>query len=1738
MKQLLLKAFLIVFAVGLFTGSATASPKINLKNFPNAALQQQAAVFFQELKKQYAEKTNPSDLSDLQIICSQLKIREALANKHTYNWSKTDECLESLLTHGHDDYQTWLLYALSLQAYSPTSSLRVKTLYQQQFVFAATQAYSAAKTPHEKAVVLWLVGEVFADKQLKNRATKILAKSKIQEKLREAIATYPNILAPYEMTVKEKTATGQVCIKWTHPLNRHANNMKDFIEVTPNVKDLGVSVQGAEFCLQGLEFGKSYEITLKPGLPGIRDLKLQTTETLAAYIPDRQSMVAFREHGYVLPQKGPKILPLTTINVDKVKVQVFSVPNRNLSQALNSGKFLSQIDRWDRKKLKTQEAERLWQGTFEIVQKANYPVTTGLPLEQMLKSDLKPGLYVVQATQDEGEQERWNTPKATQWFVISDLGLSTITGPDGLHILVRSLQSATPRRGVVVSLVARNNRILQKQTTDRNGYARFEPSLIAGIGGNSPLFIQAVTSDASDFSLLNLNTSAHDMTDRGDKGRVLTKGPDAFLYAERDLYRPGEEVNVVALLRDQKGQAISNVPIVFKVKRPDGVEVLRKIVADEGAGAHKLKIPTSPTSRTGEWTILAYVDVNSAPIGRFEFKLNDFVPPQIEVKLKNDKKLLTPHSKMQLGVEASYLFGAPAQSLKVEGSLNLRQAKQPFTQWKAYCFGLEEKSWQSKRIALLKSKTDTNGKVQLNTELPSAPETTHILEVHAGVTVHEISGRPRTVKQSIPFWHQKFAIGIAPQFKDKVAPYRGMARFSVIAVNAKGILQNVPQAAYKLYRENVEYAWFKEGARWKYEAIVTDEVIAEGNIRLHAKKPASLKAQVKGGRYRLEVYDLDANVASSIRFRAGWGSDFTGKRPDKIDLTTDKKSYKPGDKVEVFVKPPYAGQLVIYTAGQRMHPVYTGAILKKGKAFTFPLPQNLANGAGTYLYATVFRPFDAKRKQKADRAIGLHWLDFDTSDAHLPIELIVPEKSHPNKTLESEVKLSGIKEPTYLTVIAVDDGVLQLTNFAPPDPLKYYFSQKALAYQIRDVYGQLINPDNTKPGSFRVGGDGGETISRSLAELPIKSTKIVSLFSGLVQADAQGMARVPLQIPEFAGRLKVMAVAWNKTQMGSVSKPIKVHDDVVVQVTVPRFLAKGDEADLMVQLLNQEGAPGAYKLKVDFAEAFAELESLNFEFELERKQQLQKPIQIKASQMGVGKLLLTLTAPDGQEIQRHFEIGIRHAAVPVTKKVNRYLQPGETTTFSIKPNMTNVHLQAGANPFFARFDLIQGLRDYPYRCLEQTTSRALAFLASLRLKSGAKQTRDRKAVQQAIRRIFSYQRIDGSFGMWSSYHNSELWLTAYSSDMLLQAKQQGFALPEVSFKAMIRWFKQQLSRSPRSEESATYHAYYHYLLAKSRQGDFSKLRYFGSFHRNLLQNPSSAAFMGASFAYYGDFKQAHHWFEKARTLLQSSPIQIDVLGDNDFGPAQFCDLARLTTLMSETTQDDPKLPELVAQLVDVSNSLEYLSTYEKAWLLRVGNALSQDGEALDVRLRNQPLPVKVADVSNDLYVTNHGAQGAWVTMTMHVHPKPIKKKVANGLSISREILTLAGEKVAKHQYKQGELYVVRLTGELQATNAPHTLIVDYLPAGFEIENAIVKGGDFGPSLSWLGDRLSSLTYFEARDDRFVAVMQLSTRQDFTVVYLVRAVTPGQFVYPACRVENMYLPSVFGQGFAHKVQVVR
>ncbi len=1339
---------------------------------------------------------------------------------------------------------------------------------------------------------------------------------------------------------------------------------------------------------------------------------------------------------------------------------------------------------------------------------------------------LKPGVYVVEARVSENSYD--NDEFASQALVISDIGLSTYQGPDGLHVYARSLDTAKVLSGVEITLIARNNRELGKLKSRADGGAIFNEQLINGKGGNTPAFITA-THQGKQFTILNLRNESFDLSDRGTKGRSSTGAVEGYITTDRGIYRPGETVHHLCLLRDTKGQAITKLPLTVKLYRPDGVIAQETVLQDAGNGSYTLDYPVSGQAQTGLWTAAIFVDAKGAEINHVSFEVNDFVPPRIEVKASSDNESATPGQGSTVKVNAQYYFGPPGVDLKVEAESKLIMATDPFPQWKGYQFGLIEEKWTPQRFKLPSTVTDAQGLAWLTTKIDLVPQTTHPLQLETTATVFEIGGRAQIAKLTTHYWHQPYAIGISPRFKGNTTKNNSEAVFDLIAINQKGELQKTSDLHYTLYEEQHDYVWFRSNLNWQYEVVTRDKVIANGKVTLEGKEPTALKLPVQYGPYRLEVIDEKTGVATSVRFSAGWYStDEAPDRPDLLEMEFSKDETHP-DKAKVFIKSPFSGELFLAWAGETFQAVHTGKIGQEGLTLEIPIKKD--QSPGNYLLATVYRPSDVTTSQMPGRAIGVAWLEHkQTQEKHkIDVNLEHPEIVKSGAKVNVNVKTSKAPKDLRLVVALVDEGTLSLTKFKSPDPYGYFFAQTNLNFQIRDSYGLLINPYGAHPGSFEVGG--GETVlSRALTQLPARAYKVVSLYSGIVEGKGKESISIPFDLPAYSGKLRVMVIAWTENGIGHAQSNLTVRDEIDLYPVLPRFLAPGDTAQIPFIIKNVDAPVGDYAMHFKTNSS-----DVSNKFSLKKGEELRLPYELSFNDNGIKNIKATLKGPSNFNLQRDWQLSVRPKVQSISLSQYGKLDAGASK--SLDPTLlkdfqeqnSQANLAIGSLPELGSAELIKELLAYPYYCLEQTTSRLLATAHS---------TMDKKeeAVQKGFNQLASLQKIDGSFSLWSFGGSTEPWLTLYASDVLSELKAKGISVPVALNLQLHQWIKEASQRSIQQPEDISVITYAHYMLAKEGQGQLRTLRFFTDSHEKEIVMRHDMAFVAGAFAYYGDATNAAKWFDKSIAQTKEDSQTLRCFGSD------LRNTAILVTLLAQSAEHHPKLITLTQELVDKARDAHYLSTQEKAWLIRADSALKDARKDYSITLDQKSHTGSAtfnAHFSHDalkktVVLHNTGTNPIYYALSLSGEPVDVKALPQQGFELKRTVYTRSGEPVDLENLKPGELYVVNIKGHRVKEELNHVLVVDLLPGGFEIENAKIDMRD-EQQLSWLG-ALTNASRIEGRDDRFMAAYELGSQNDFNAAYMVRAITPGSYSYPPLLCEAMYQPQYFAYTDEQKIMI--
>lgn len=1600
--------------------------------------------------------------------------------------------------------------------------------YRQRAKVASINAYLRAENPSLRANALVLLARAL-ERQGRGRdmipalrlSNSLSPRQDTAEALDDAIGKYGFRIV--EHRVDHASDAPRICAEFSENLVPAGVDYAPFVQLPE--AGLAVTHQGRELCVEGVTHGQRYRVTFREGIPAASGEVSQKDVDLTLYVKDRPASLRFPGRAYVLPKTGDAALPIVSVNVTEVDLALRRISDRNMLRALQEGYFGRPLSPWEDSSFAGQVAEEIWTGTGEVQMELNRDVTTRLPMDEVI-ADLPAGIYALRASVPGSDP--YESAPATQWFVISDIGLSTLSGTDGLHVFARSLGSAAPMAGLEVTILSRANRALQTVTTDAEGHALFAPGMVLGTGGSAPAMVLAKLGE-DDLAFMDLTGPAFDLSDRGVEGRPAAGPVDLFLATDRGAYRAGETIYATALTRDGKAEAIDGLPVTAILTRPDGVEYSRTLSQGGVAGGHVFSMPLSGGVPRGTWTLSLYTDPKAAPLSTRRLLVEDFLPERIDFDLALPDGPMRAGDTPPLSIEARYLFGAPAGDLPIEGEVQVRAAK-VLDGYNGYRFGRHDEPVPT-RFDFLPGgqRTGADGTARMTVEFPVPENTRKPLEATLTIRVSEGSGRPVERRLTKALTPENPMIGIKPRF-DGVVGEGSEAAFDMIALSPD--LSPLPMpVTWTLNRVETRYQWYQLYGSWNWEPITRRTRIARGEAMMDGGR-LSLSQLVDWGQYELVIEQTNAPFTSaSMTFYAGWYAPADASdTPDTLDLSLNADNFAPGETAQLRIVPRYAGEALITVMNDAV--ISRQAVSLSEGENLIPLEVGEDWGAGAYVTATLIRPANAAEGRNPMRAVGLTYAQVDPGARQLTAGFEVPAESAPRGPLDVALKVDGLSpgDTAYATIAAVDLGILNLTAFKSPDPEGYYFGQRKLGVEMRDVYGRLIDGMNGAMGVVRSGGDADNGLR---LQSPPPTEELVAYFSGPIEVGADGYARTSFDIPSFNGTVRLMAIAWSDTGVGQAEADVLVRDPVVVTASLPRFLTPGDQSRLLLEVVHAKGPAGRMGLDVSARGLTLDRGAIPSGIDLAQQGKFELSIPISASEIGVQTIRVALTTPDGRQLIKDLNMPVQVNDPEITRVSRFDLAAGDSFTFSsdvftgLMPGTGQATLSIGP---IARFDaggLLQALDRYPYGCTEQITSKAmpLLYLDQVAEAMGLA-TRDKTAerIEQAIAEVLTNQGSGGGFGLWRA-GSGDLWLDAYVSDFLSRARAQGYDVPTIAFRNAMDNLRNQVNYASDFDEGGEDLAYALMVLAREGAASMGDLRYYADVKGEDFGTPMAAAQIGAALASYGDQARADRMFTvAARKMAQRTGWTDGPVWRADYGTNRR-DAAAILALAGEagSTVIDP------AVYGDyIAGGTERRSTQEAMWTLLAANALidraGSDGFTVNGLPVSGPLVRVLADEAEaaPLDISNGSGRSEVMTLTTFGVPDVAPPPGGKGYAISRSYYTLKGDQADPAQVAQGTRLVAVVEVAPFARSEARLMVDDPLPAGFEIDNPnLMRGGDIR-ALDWL-DVIEEPRNAEFRQDRFLAAVDWYSDKPFRLAYVIRATAPGSYHHPAASVEDMYRP---------------
>jgi uncharacterized protein YfaS (alpha-2-macroglobulin family) len=1539
---------------------------------------------------------------------------------------------------------------------------------------------------------------------------------------------------------------------------------------------------------------RRYRIDIATGVAARSGDQLAGAHQCETLVEDMPPAHFFASRGTVLPAGQNGGLPVVTVNTPEVDVQFLRVEPAQLPAFLDKvyGIRRTQAEEGADGEGEVYDEEYYDGGTVDLRGRTSgwyldrlKDLSTSVYLGRFLTDDRKdrrhvsflpvenikelkePGVYIAVMSAPGSFAGDYQTT----YFYVSDIGLHLHRNGGRIDAFATSLKSGTALDGVDFELLDGDGKRVGTVKGDGDGRASFEAA---------PADARLVIARRGrELSVVSLAEAALDLSEFDTSG-LLPTSTKLFAYSGRDLYRPGETFDVSVLARDADGRAIEPLPLTAVLKRPDGRTVSQRVWKSSGEqpGYYRQPLAIPADAQTGAWTLELRADpAAKRPDAVMRFKVEEFLPERMKLALKSDERVLTEGAPFDIGVQGDYLFGAPASGNRLLGALATERQRFALPQKKpGFIFGDFADDALKGRRELEETALDDSGAATV--EVPYDPGTARSpLQLRVSLSLLESAGRPVVRSIERAWWPAPALIAVRPLFDGDVARESALAEFEVGRFLPDAAFAPIDKANVRLFREERQYYWrFDDQRGWHSGFSENDELIDSRSVAL--KTQTKLGFPVTWGRYRLEIDDPQTKLTMRYRFYAGWGAqdnEALGNRPDRVQLRLEGAPYKAGDTVKAHLTPPHDGEALVLIEGDRVLWAKRVKVSAAGTAIDLPLDKRW-NRHDLYVSVLAFRPGSEGSRVTPARALGLAHIPLAREDRRLKVALDAPAKVEPETKTTVKVKVDGATgQAAWVTLSAVDQGILNITKFATPDPHGYFFGKQRYAPDLLDIYGRLIEKMDGSRGKLKWGGDAGMRDSQSMP----KKVKLVDLFSGPVKLDDKGEAAITLTLPDFNGSLRLMAVASTPERYGQGERELTVAAPIVAELSTPRFIAPGDSAKVALEVTNLTESPQQIRLTLS-AESPARIADGARTLTLAPKQRETLRFDAEAVEAeGLARLKLVLDASGGAK-PIHIE---REAALQVTPPValertvmRLKVEPGARQAIDAAllekfwPASATLNVSASSSPPLNIRESVRGLLRYPYGCAEQTVSSAWphviiddAYAKELGLKQYSRAERA-TMVEGAIGRLAGMQGASGGMTMWGG-GEYEHWISAYVAGFLIDAKAGGFTVPEAFQKKLGDWMLKEFqlapSQMPRLPAQAGNQpgqmdlvrgahlrfanaAHLGYVLAREQRAPLATLRLLHDEHRQLAKSPLALAHLGLALKLMGDEARSRVALDEALAKpygLRGNDSEYEWLGD--YGSP----LRDRATLYALLARHEVKLDRAANLLFELSNDTakrRWLSTQEQISLVMAGRAaglgtgkpwaLTLEGGADFKGDKPALLPVDAAAARKGAAISNTGDAPLYVEIEGAGYPK-VAPPVDNGLGTAQRTLFEAdGRPWGGRALKVGELMLVRV--EVRPTRrADDALVVDRLPAGLEIENQNLSQGpqatEFtlqlpgGQSLRVMDTLMDNrVKHREYRDDRFVAAVKLDSAP-MNLVYMVRVVTPGRYTVPGTFVEDMYRPEL-------------
>ena len=1182
--------------------------------------------------------------------------------------------------------------------------------------------------------------------------------------------------------------------------------------------------------------------------------------------------------GNILPDADSLIVPIQTVNLWAVDVQIIKIYENNILGYLQANNFggSSELKRFGRLILKKRvrldvdptlrlnewntfaldlssmikkDPGAIYRIEFRMKQEYSlYPCDGAVPqkpqdavlerFEDLDEADMaqwdSPGYYYYDNT-DWSEyrwEDRGNPCKPTYYMnksencivLASNIGMTAKLGSDKkLMVALTDILTTKPISGATVDVYNYQMQRIGTAKSDGDGFADIEykggvPFVVIASRGAEKGYLK-VTSNLS-LSLSNFDVS----------GKEIQKGLKGYIYGERGVWRPGDSIFVTFILEDKNNTLPKSHPVSLELYTPRG-QLYQQYMSTQGVdGFYAFRMATDPDAITGDWR--AQVSVGGATFNK-TLKIETVKPNRLKVRFDAGKRIDASHGSISGSLSSQWLHGAPASGLTASVEMRLTTVPNPFKDYSQYSFNNPATNFYSDTYTLFNGQLDASGNATVKANLPQAAGAPGMLQANIVSRVFETGGDASIYAQTIPYSPFSAYIGVKSPNENE---YEWLETdkdnmLDIVSVNPDGKLIDRNNLHVKIYKIRWSWWWSSDYENLSsYVNSTSAEVVLEETVSTRGGK-GKVKFRIDypdWGRYLVIVKDQDGGHTTGKIIYVDWPS-YRGRSNKQdasgatmLSFTTDKNSYKVGEKATVILPQSTNGRaLVTIEDGTRiLSRNWVTTSETEDTKYTFTVTEEMT--PNFYVGATLLQPHSQTVNDLPIRMYGVINVNVENENTKLEPVINMADELRPEKEFTVSISEKNKQDMTY-TLAIVDDGLLDLTAFKTPNAWSDFFARQALGIRTWDMFDMVVGAQAGKFGALLSigGGDEMEAMAAGQENKTVNRFKPVVKYLGPFTLKGGKTDTHKITLPPYFGSVRVMVVAGSsKGAYGNAEKTVQVKNPLMILSTLPRVAGPNEEILLPVNVFAMDDKVKNVNVSVKSNGLFQFTDGTAKSVSFAKQGDKMVYFKVKVgNKTGAEKIVINASG-GGETATETIEIEIRNPNPHVVKISEAFIPKGDTASLKLTLEDVQaddwVRMEVSRMPAIDLNKNLDYLLGYPHGCSEQVTSGTfpLLYMGNFTTMTDKQKERADKKIKEAIKILSSRQLADGGIVYWPGDRYPTEWVTTYAGHFLVEAQRAGYNVPS---SVISKWKTYQKRSAQRWNNRNLYNTYYSYSMSDLQQ---------------------------------------------------------------------------------------------------------------------------------------------------------------------------------------------------------------------------------------------------------------------------------------------------------------------------------